>query len=90
MRAWFLENKRFPKVIKKDVVVIRNLPIYNFRKSWGGPGACHIHVLPERSDNIEKWLEKLQIDLQYRCEGLPNMSLRVYKPSPNEAASGPG
>jgi hypothetical protein len=78
-RAWFLENKRSPKVIKKDMLVIRTL-IYNLRKSEGGPGVCHIHVQPARSNDIEKCLEKLQISgLQYRGEGLPNMSLRVLQ-----------
>jgi hypothetical protein len=75
---WFLETKRSPKVVKKDVVVIRSL-IYNLRKSEGGPGVCHIHVLPERSDDIEKWLEALQIDLHYHGEGLPATSLRVLQ-----------
>ena len=78
VRAWFLENKRSPKVVKKDVVVIRSL-IYNLRKNEGGPGVCHIHVLPERSDDIEKWLEALQIDLHYHGEGLPATSLRVLQ-----------
>jgi hypothetical protein len=31
VRAWFLKNKRSPKVVKKDAVVIRSL-IYNLRK----------------------------------------------------------
>ncbi len=78
MRAWFLEHRSCPKVIKKDEVLIRTL-IYNLRKNEGG-GVCHVHALPERSNDIEKWLERLQITgLQYRGEGLPSMSLRVLQ-----------
>ena len=81
VRPWFLENRRSPKVIKKDEVAIRTL-IYNLTKSEGGPGACHIHALPERSNDIEKWIKRLQINgLQYRGEGLPSMSLRVLQHS---------
>jgi hypothetical protein len=36
-------------------------------------------VLPERSNDIEQWLEALQIDLHYHGEGLPATSLRVLQ-----------
>ena len=79
IRAWFLQQRKSPKVLMKDEVKVRTL-IYNIRKNEeNGPGVCYIHSLPEYSDELQSWLERLDVGLQYRGEGLPALSLKVLQ-----------
>ena len=77
VRRWFLEQRRSPKVIMKDETRVRTL-IYNLRKREGF-GTCYVHSLPEKSGEMQKWIDRLQIDLQYHGEGLPALSLKVLQ-----------
>ena len=54
--------------------------IYNIRKNEvNGPGVCYIHSLPEYYDELQGWLQRLDVNLQYRGEGLPALSLKVLQ-----------
>ncbi len=79
IRAWFLQHRKSPKVLMKDDVKVRTL-IYNIRKNEeNGPGICYIHSLPEHFGEMQSWLERLDVGLQYRGEGLPALSLKVLQ-----------
>ena len=79
IRAWFLQQHKSPKVLMKDEVKVRTL-IYNIRKNEAnGPGVCYIHSLPEYYDELQSWLQRLDVNLQYRGEGLPALSLKVLQ-----------
>ncbi len=66
VRAWFLNQKRHPKVMMKDELRPRGL-IYNLTKRADDQvGSCVIHSLPENSGSIAEWLKRLDIGLDYR------------------------
>ena len=75
VRAWFLENGRNPKVIMKDECRIRTL-IYNLRNKGG---VCYVHALPECWGDLQRWVRKLDIGLEYRGENIPALSLKVLQ-----------
>jgi hypothetical protein len=74
VRAWFLENGMNPKVVMRDETRLRNL-IHNVRKK----GACIVHSLPEYAQDLDQWLQRLDIGMTYRGEGLPALSLKVLQ-----------
>ena len=43
----------------------------------GAKGMVTIHALPETHGELVAWLEKLPVDLEYRGEGLPNLTHKV-------------
>ena len=63
----------------KDELRPRGL-LYNLTKRGDGQvGTCFIHSLPENSEQIKDWLGQLNIGLEYRGEGLPNVALKVLQ-----------
>ena len=79
IRAWFLQQHKSPKVLMRDEVKVRTL-IYNLRKNEeNGPGVCYIHSLPEYFDELQCWLQRLDVGIEYRGEGLPALSLKVLQ-----------
>ena len=79
VRAWFLAQKKHPKVMMKDELRPRGL-LYNLTKRGDGQvGTCFVHSLPENSEQIKDWLGQLNIGLEYRGEGLPNVALKVLQ-----------
>ncbi len=79
VRAWFLDRKKHPKVMMKDELRPRGL-LYNLTKRVDGQvGTCVIHSIPENAGEIIEWLKRLDIGLEYRGEGLPNVALKVLQ-----------
>ncbi len=79
VRAWFLDQGKHPKVMMKDKLQARGL-LYNLTKRGEGKvGTCVVHSLPENSGLISDWLKRLDIGLEYRGEGLPNVALKVLQ-----------
>ena len=79
VRAWFLDQGKHPKVMMKDKLQARGL-LYNMTKRGEGKvGTCVVHSLPENSGLISDWLQRLDVGLEYRGEGFPNVALKVLQ-----------
>ena len=77
VRAWFLNQKKHPKVMMKDETRARGLIYTMTKRGEGQVGTCVVHSLPENSGLISDWLKRLDIGLEYRGGGLPNVALKV-------------
>jgi hypothetical protein len=53
----------------KDQVRLKSL-VYNLTRKEGR-GAVIIHGLPQEAADIQTWLERLNLGIEYRGEGLP-------------------
>ena len=40
-------------------------------------GTVYIHGLPEQAPEFQAWLGKLEVNLAYKGEGLPNLTKKV-------------
>ena len=79
VRRWFLEVGRSPKVLLKDERRARAL-VYHLRKKLdGSAGVCYVHELPKDAEKLVRWLEKLDIGLEFCGQGLPSLSLQVLQ-----------
>ena len=76
VRGWLLSQGKHPRVLMKDALRTKSL-ILRLAKSEGG-GQMHIHGVPEEADEIDNWIQNLDLkNLEYRGEGLPNISQKV-------------
>jgi hypothetical protein len=75
VRGWFLAEGRHPKVILKSEHQARSLE-YTLSADEGR-GVVVVHGLPAEAREIQAWLGRLELNLAYRGEGLPNISQKV-------------
>ena len=76
IRAWFLQNRRCPRVIMKDPTCIRGL-VYTCTKLDAVRGCISVHSAPLEFGPIIEWLKFLPVKLKYTGQGLPNVSAQV-------------
>ena len=71
-----MSQGKHPRVLMKDALRTKSL-ILRLTKSEGG-GQMHIHGIPPEADDIQHWIQNLDLkNLEYRGEGLPNISQKV-------------
>ena len=76
VREQFLRENKHPKVILKDEAATKSLH-YIFTKADEEKGTCVIHAMPVDGPDIMAWLQRLNIGLFYRGEGLPSVTYKV-------------
>ena len=75
IRAWFLKDRRCPRVVLKDLASIGSLLYTCTKLDKGVKGSINIHSVGPYFKQIQEWLKFLpQIKHKYTGQGLPNIS----------------
>ena len=53
--------------------------VYNLSRKDAARGAVIIHSLPPEAADIQTWLERLNLGIEYRGEGMPAVSAMVLE-----------
>ena len=78
-RQWLLCSGRNPRVTLRSIVDLTSLTYICTQHKDGAEGTCKIRRLPAEADAIQHWLARLPLgDFEYRGEGLPSITLRVF------------
>ena len=78
VRRELMAGGRHPKVLLKDASCVRALVyICHPVKDEKRKGTVYIHGLPEQAREIQAWLRRLEVNLPYKGEGLPNITKKV-------------
>ena len=51
--------------------------VYNFTKIDKASGSLTIHSVPDKAGSLVSWLGRLPVDIEYRGEGMPNLTHKV-------------
>ena len=80
VRQWFLCSGRNPRVTLKSMVDISSLTYVCTARKDGTERTCKIRQLPPEAESIQRWLAKLPLgdDFEYKGEGLPGITQRVF------------
>ena len=73
IRAQLLETRRFLRVLLKDETSIKSLQ-YTCSKRDGVCVVVVVHGVPKAAEAIQLWLQRLDLEIPCRGEGLPSMS----------------
>jgi hypothetical protein len=77
VRSWFLSRGREPRLILKDHIDVRSLTYNCTQRLDCCVGLLVIHLMPAHWEEIDLWVEKLNIGIAYQGQGMAGMSLKV-------------
>jgi hypothetical protein len=78
VRQWFLRSDRNPRVTLKNMVDLSSLTYVCTARKDGTTGECKVRQLPQEASSIQHWLSNLPLEMEYRGEGLPAITQRVF------------
>ncbi len=77
VRQSWLEQGVLGRVSLKDERQIKSLT-HVFTKAEAQNGTCVVHALPEHPYEISRWLEKLDMGIAYKWQGLARATYQVF------------
>ena len=78
VREWFLCSGRNPRVSLRNLVDISSLSYQCCKAMDGCSGVCRVRQLPQEAAAIQQWLVNLPLKIEWKGEGLPATSQRVF------------